>query len=68
MVCFTLVTCYLRLFVFPDVAILSGGDAIGFLNEGARIVSGQLPYRDFFEMLPPGTPYAYALLVSVFVL
>jgi hypothetical protein len=65
-VCFTFATCYLRLFVFPNVAILSGGDAIGFLNEGARIVAGQLPYRDFFEILPPGTPYTYALLVRMF--
>jgi hypothetical protein len=66
MISFTFATCYLRLFVFPDVAILSLGDAIGFLNEGAKIVAGQLPYRDFFEILPPGTPYAYAFLVRMF--
>jgi hypothetical protein len=65
-VCFTFATCYLRLFVFPDVPILLLGDAIGFVNEGARIVARQLPYRDFFEMLPPGTPYTYALLVRMF--
>ena len=66
MVCFTFATCYFRLFVFPNVPILSGGDAIGFVNEGARIVAGQLPYRDFFEILPPGMPYTYALLVRMF--
>ena len=66
MVSFTFATCYLRLFVFPDIPILSLGDAIGFLNEGARIVGGQLPYRDFLEILPPGTPYTYALLVRMF--
>jgi hypothetical protein len=65
-VCFTFATCYLRLFAFPDVPILLLGDAIGFVNEGARIVAGQLPYRDFFEILPPGTPYTYALLVRMF--
>lgn len=65
-VSFTFATCYLRLFVFPDVPIFLLGDAIGFVNEGARIVSRQLPYRDFFEILPPGTPYTYALLVRMF--
>ena len=65
-VCFTFATCYLRLFVFPDVPIFVLGDAIGFANEGARIVARQLPYRDFFEILPPGTPYIYALLVWMF--
>jgi hypothetical protein len=65
-VSFTFATCYLRLFVFPDVPILSLGDAIGFVNEGARIVARQLPYRDFFEILPPGTPYTYAFLVKMF--
>ena len=66
MVSFTFATCYLRLFVFPHVPILLLGDAIGFVNEGARIVARQLPYRDFFEMIPPGTPYTYALLVRIF--
>ena len=65
-VCFTFATCYLRLFVFPDIPIFLLGDAIGFVNEGARIVARQLPYRDFFEILPPGTPYTYALLVRIF--
>jgi len=66
MVSFTFATCYLRLFVFPDVPMLLLGDAIGFVNEGARIVARQLPYRDFFELIPPGTPYTYALLVRMF--
>src|SRR5215469_6498788 len=66
MVSFTFATCYLRLFVFPHVPILLLGDAIGFVNEGARIVARQLPYRDFFEMIPPRTPYTYALLVRIF--
>lgn len=65
-VSFTFATCYLRLFVFPNVPILSLGDAIGFINEGARIVAHQLPYRDFFELVPPGTPYTYAFLVRMF--
>ena len=66
MVSFTFAICYLRLFIFPNVPLLLLGDAIGFVNEGARIVARQLPYRDFFEILPPGTPYTYALLVRMF--
>ena len=52
MVSFTFAICYLRLFIFPNVPLLLLGDAIGFVNEGARIVARQLPYRDFFEMRP----------------
>jgi len=66
MASFAFAACYLHSFVFPDIPILPGGDAIGFVNDGARIVAGQLPYRDFFEMLPPGTPITYALLIKSF--
>jgi hypothetical protein len=66
MACFAFAACYFRLFVFPNIPILPSGDQIGFVNDGARIVAGQLPYRDFFEMLPPGTPLTYALLVKTF--
>jgi hypothetical protein len=52
-VCFAFAVCYLRFFVLPNVPILPTGDAIEFVIDGARIVAGQLPYRDFFEMLPP---------------
>src|SRR6516164_4664210 len=41
------------------------GDQLGFLTDGSRIVAGELLYRDFFEMLPPGTPLTYALFDQV---
>ena len=63
---FTVAACYLRFFVLPDVPILPSGDAIGFVDDGARIVAGQLPYRDFFEIVPPGTPLVYAALIRIF--
>ena len=62
----TCAVCYLRFFVLPDVPTLPTGDSIGFVSDGARIVAGELPYRDFFEMLPPGTPLTYALLIKEF--
>jgi hypothetical protein len=63
---FTFAVCYLRLFVFPNVPVVVWGDQLGFLTDGSRIVAGELLYRDFFEMLPPGIPLTYALLVKWF--
>lgn len=66
LVCFAFAACYFRFFVFLNVPLLPSGDAPGFVSDGARIVAGQLPYRDFFEMLPPGMPLTYALLIKTF--
>jgi hypothetical protein len=63
---FAFVACYARFFVLPGTPILPGGDQLGFMESGARIASGQLPYRDYFEMLPPGTPYFYAAMIKLF--
>jgi hypothetical protein len=63
---FTFAVCYLRLFVFPNVPIVVWGDQLGFLTDGSRMLAGELLYRDFFEMLPPGIPLTYALLVKWF--
>jgi len=58
--------CYFRTFVYPNIPSLPWGDASGFLNNGARIVAGRLPYRDYFAFVPPGTELTYALLVREF--
>jgi hypothetical protein len=58
--------CYFRSFVFPNIPLLPWGDAVGFLNNGNRIVAGRLPYRDYFAFLPPGTELTYASLIRVF--
>ena len=58
--------CYFRSLVYPNVPLLPWGDASGFLNNGARIVAGRLPYRDYFAFVPPGTELTYALLVREF--
>ena len=54
------------MFVFPNVPLLPGGDALGFVEAGKYIVAGQLPYRDYFQIVPPGTDLAYALLIRLF--
>ena len=58
--------CYFRTFVYPNIPSLPWGDASGFLNNGARIVAGRLPYRDYFAFVPPGTELTYALLIREF--
>jgi len=65
-VLFAVISCYFRLFIFPDVPLLPSGDALWFFVSGSRIVANQLPYRDFFEILPVGSDLCYALLIKVF--
>ena len=62
----TFAVCYFRLFIFPHVPVLPGGDQLGFAAQGARIVAGQLPYRDYFQIVPPGTDLVYAFLLRAF--
>src|SRR5271154_1837409 len=50
---------YFHLFALAT-PILRDGDQWLFAQSGARIVAGQLPYRDFLEMLTPGTDLVYA--------
>ena len=50
---------YFHLFALAT-PILRDGDQWLFAQSGARMVAGQLPYRDFWEMLPPGTDLVYA--------
>jgi hypothetical protein len=62
--CFAI--CYFRAFVFPHVPIVLWGDQIGFFNDGSRIVLGELPYRDYFQIVPVGTDLFYAALIKSF--
>jgi hypothetical protein len=64
--CVTFIACYLRTFTFPHTPILLWGDQLLYATNGYRMVSGQMPYRDFFEFLPAGTDLAYALLFRCF--
>jgi hypothetical protein len=62
----TFAVCSLRLFVLPSTPLLLWGDAPGFAAKGVRLLGGELPYRDFFEFLTPGTDIIYALLFRWF--
>lgn len=58
----TFAVCCLRTFVLPHTPLLVWGDALGYATKGVRLLDGELPYRDFFEFLTPGTDLAYALV------
>ncbi len=59
--CFTFAIGYFRSFLFPATPLLLWGDALGYATKGARILDGELPYRDFFDFVTPGTELIYAL-------
>jgi hypothetical protein len=63
---FTFASCYLRDFAFPHTPFALWGDQVGFYNGGSRMVLGQLPFRDYFEVVPAGTDLFYAALIRVF--
>jgi hypothetical protein len=63
---FAFASCYFRSFAFAHLPFMPGGDQIGFFTSGSRMVAGQLPYRDFFEILPVGTDLTYAALIKLF--
>jgi hypothetical protein len=58
--------CYGRTFVLPHTPIMFWGDQLLYATNGARIIAGQMPYRDFFEFLPAGTDLVYASLFRIF--
>jgi hypothetical protein len=59
---FTFATCFLRDFVLPHVPVMSWADQMLFASDGARIVAGQMPYRDYFQFVTPGADLLYAFL------
>jgi hypothetical protein len=59
-------SCYFRLFMFPQIPMMVWGDQVGFFNGGIRMAAGQVPFRDYFEVVPPATDCVYAVLVRLF--
>ncbi|MBO0910553.1 MAG: hypothetical protein J2P13_02070 [Acidobacteria bacterium] len=50
---------YLNLFLLPGTPILLDGDQVYFWTNGQRLLSGELPYRDFYQYTPPGTDFFF---------
>ncbi len=61
-----LLVSYLRLFRLPFTPVLLGGDQLFFWTYGQRVVHGQLPYRDFFQITGVGADYVFAALFRIF--
>ena len=59
---FTFGVGYLRSFLFPATPLLLWGDSLGYATKGVRMLEGELPYRDFFDFVTPGTQLIYALV------
>jgi hypothetical protein len=61
---FAFASSYPRHFVLPLVPIYPGGNQVSFANAGNRIASGQLPDRDHFQIVLPGTDLINAALIK----
>jgi len=57
---------YLRTFLLPAIPLAVQNDAVFFFEHAKRMVGGQVPYRDFFEFVMPGTDLLYAVLFHIF--
>jgi len=57
---------YLNLFLLPGTPILLNGDQVYFWMDGQRILTGDLPYRDFFQFTAPGTDFFYWAVFRIF--
>jgi hypothetical protein len=57
---------YLQLFILPDIPLLDHGDQTIYLFNAARMLEGQVMYRDFFQFTPPGTEFVYLALFKLF--
>jgi hypothetical protein len=62
----TLAAYYFRAFIFPNIPLEPNGDQLGFLHTGSRFAAGELPYCDYFQIVPPGTDLVYAALIRLF--
>jgi hypothetical protein len=50
---------YLRTFLLPATPFLTFGDEAHYFLHALRMLHGQLPYRDFFTFIFPGTDLLY---------
>lgn len=61
----TCIFLYLRTFLLPAIPLAVQNDAVFFFEHAKRMVDGQVPYRDFFEFVMPGTDIFYAILLRI---
>jgi hypothetical protein len=56
---------YANLFISAKTPFLLGGDQVYFWMGAQRILDGQVVYRDFFQLTPPGTDLIYAAFFKI---
>src|ERR1700741_2681732 len=56
----TLACLYLRTFLLPGIPFVVTDDQTLFFARAIRILHGEVIYRDFFELVTPGTDLLYA--------
>lgn len=57
---------YTQLFQFPFTPYYFEGDHIIIISNAMRMLDGEVMYRDFFHLAPPGTEVVYSILFSFF--
>jgi hypothetical protein len=57
---------YLRTFILPATPLVAHDDQVLFFIRAARMVHGQVLYRDFFELVTPGIDLLYAAAFRLF--
>jgi len=55
----SMVFLYLRTFLLPATPFITLGDEAHYFIHALRMLHGQLPYRDFFTLIFPGTDLLY---------
>jgi hypothetical protein len=57
---------YLQVFVFPGTPRLASGDQAIYLHHAARMLEGEMIYRDYDHFTLPGTDVLYMTLFKLF--
>ncbi len=57
---------YLNLFILPHIPIFLAEDPQIYLANATRMLEGQVIYRDFFQLTPPGAELIYVALFKLF--
>lgn len=62
----SIIFLYLKTFSLPATPFLTFGDEDHYFIHALRMLHGQVPYRDFFTFIFPGTDLLYAGLFRIF--
>src|ERR1700722_13929190 len=57
---------YLRCFLLPGTPLAAQYDAVFYFEHAKQILSGWIPFRDYFAFVLPGTDLLYAGIFRVF--